>query len=76
MRDSLRYINPKIYEAKKAAGVSIWQIADELGISEITLLRKLRHQLQPDQEAEVLEAIRRAKLKVKLTEAERKGWKI
>lgn len=53
--------NKKIYEAKTAAALPYWRIADELGICEMTLQRKLRHQLQPDQEAEVLEAIRRAK---------------
>ena len=58
-------VNQKIYEAKNAAGVSHWQIADELGICEMTLQRKLRHQLQPDQEAEVLEAIRKAESKNK-----------
>ncbi len=63
-------INASVYDRKKAAGVSIWQIADELGVSDNTLYRKLRHQLQPDQEAEVLEAIRRAEIKVKAERSE------
>lgn len=63
-------INTSVYDRKKAAGVSIWQIADELGVSDNTLYRKLRHQLQPDQEAEVLEAIRKAELKVKAERSE------
>ena len=66
--------NSLVFERKTAAALPYWRIADELGISEITLQRKLRHQLQPDQEAEVLEAIRKAELKVKAerSEVERK----
>ena len=63
-------VNVPFFEKKYATGMPYWRIADELGISEITLIRKLRHQLQPDQEAEVLEAIRKAELKVKAERSE------
>lgn len=53
-------VNPRIDERKTAANVPYWRIADELGISENTMLRRMRHQLPADQEAEVLEAIEKA----------------
>lgn len=58
-------VNPRIDERKTAENVPYWRIADELGISENTMLRRLRHQLPPDQEAEVLQAIERAAEKMR-----------
>lgn len=62
-------VNPRIDERKTAANVPYWRIADELGISENTMLRRMRHQLPTDQEAEVLEAIDRAAEKMETERA-------
>ena len=59
-RDYRTAANMNILNRKKAAAVPYWRIADEMQISEMTLQRRLRHQLPADQEAEVLEAIDRA----------------
>lgn len=59
-RDYRTTANMNILNRKKAAAVPYWRIADEMQISEMTLQRRLRHQLPADQEAEVLEAIDRA----------------
>ena len=59
-RDYRTAVNMNILSRKKAAAVPYWRIADEMQISEMTLQRRLRHQLPADQEAEVLEAIDRA----------------
>ena len=57
--------NARIMERKTAAAVPFWRIADELRISENTLLRRMRHQLPAEQEAEVLQAIERAAERMK-----------
>lgn len=64
-RDYRTAVNMNILNRKKAAAVPLWRIADELKISEMTLQRRLRHQLPADQEAEVLEAIERASEKMR-----------
>lgn len=58
-------VNHAIMERKTAEAVPIWRIADELGVCEGTMQRRLRHQLPPDQEAEVLQAIERAAEKMR-----------
>ena len=57
--------NMNIMDRKTAAAVPFWRIADELGVCEETIKRRLRHQLPPDQEAEVLQAIERAAEKMR-----------
>ncbi len=42
--------NTRIREAAKAAGVRMWQVAEELGMQDATFSRKLRHEL-PEKEA-------------------------
>lgn len=50
-------VNNAVRQAAKEKGVFLWQIADKLGVSEMTLLRRLRHELPQDQQAEVFAAI-------------------
>lgn len=50
-------MNADIRGAAKAANVKLWQIAEELGIADFTLSRRLRHELSEQQKAEVFEAI-------------------
>ena len=51
-------MNADIRKAAKTANVRLWQVAEELGISDFTLSRRLRHELSEKQKVEVLEAIR------------------
>ena len=41
----------------RAAGVAIWRIADYLGVSEMTVNRRLRKELNPEQKKVFLDAI-------------------
>lgn len=43
--------------AAAGAGVRMWQIADELGMLDSSLSRKLRHELSHEEKAEILEII-------------------
>lgn len=43
--------------AAAGAGVRMWQIADELGMLDSSLSRKLRHELPHEEKAEILEII-------------------
>ncbi len=38
-------------------GLKYWQLADKLGISEMTLSRKLRHEMTEEEKNTILEAI-------------------
>lgn len=49
--------NKEIRESAKQSGVSLWQIANELGISEPTMTRKLRFELEPEDKAHVIRII-------------------
>ncbi len=40
--------NIQIRGALRAAGIPLWRVADELGCSESTVLRRLRHELSPE----------------------------
>lgn len=44
------------FEIKKN-GLTQWQLADLMGISESTLIRKLRHPLSEDEEKKILDLI-------------------
>lgn len=50
-------MNADIRKAAKTANVRLWQIAEELGISDFTMSRRLRHELPDKEKAEVLKAI-------------------
>ena len=49
--------NQEIRRAAKEKSVSLWEIADELKISEPTMTRKLRHELPEDEKAKILALI-------------------
>ena len=51
--------NRDIKLAAAGAGVRMWQIADELGILDSNLSRKLRHELPVAEKKKLLEIIRR-----------------
>lgn len=46
--------NADIRKAAKDAGVSLWELADELHISEPTLTRMLRHELSDMEKSDML----------------------
>lgn len=43
--------NQEIRSAVKEAGIKMWQLADEVGIADTTLCRRLRHELSEDEKA-------------------------
>lgn len=49
--------NQEIRTEAKRNGVKLWQIADRLGISEPTMTRKLRHELNEDEKNRILSII-------------------
>ena len=49
--------NADIRKAAKEAGVSLWEIADALNISEPTVTRLLRRELDDDRKQELLHTI-------------------
>ena len=50
--------NTDIRDCMRSAGVRQWEVAGQLGVSENTLVRKLRYPLDPEERKRVLEAIR------------------
>ncbi len=53
--------NQDIREEARKAGVRLWQIADELGISEPTITRLMRKELTAEKKAEILKIIAQLK---------------
>lgn len=51
--------NKRIREAIKSNGLRHWQLADALGISEASLVRKLRHEIPEEETDRILEIIGR-----------------
>lgn len=49
--------NSKIKSIAKENGVYLWQIAERMGICEMTLTRLLRSKIAPAKESEILAAI-------------------
>ena len=49
--------NQDIRFKARACGVAIWRIADYLGVSEMTVNRRLRKELSPEQKKVFLDAI-------------------
>ncbi len=54
--------NQDIREAIAAKKIKVWQLADLLGISENTLIRKLRHELPDEEKKRVFEVIANAEV--------------
>lgn len=59
--------NLDIRMAAKSAGVTQWQIADELGVCEMTVSRWYRYELPQEKKKQILAAIE------KIKEARRNG---
>ena len=57
MKGAVAVNNESIREEMQKNGVAQWQVADELGISEGTLSRKMRYELTPEDKRRVLKAI-------------------
>lgn len=53
----MKKANHELREQAKIAGVKLWQIALELGVSEPTVIRWLRIELEPERKKQILEAI-------------------
>lgn len=51
--------NLRFQTARKMHGVPLWKVADACGISEMTLYRRLRKQLEPDEEDRLIDLIER-----------------
>lgn len=49
--------NQEIRKVAREKNVNLWEIADELKISEPTMTRKLRHELAADEKATILALI-------------------
>ena len=49
----------ELREKAKKNKVTLWQIADELGVSEATITRLFRHDLNEERKAQISEAIKR-----------------
>lgn len=49
--------NVEIREAAKRSGVKLWQIAENIGLSDATFSRKLRRELSEDERDRVLSVI-------------------
>jgi len=50
--------NRKLRRDIKDLGLYCWEVADEMGVSEATFFRRLRHPLTPEGEVEIRRAMR------------------
>ncbi|MCJ7833853.1 hypothetical protein MUB23_00405 [Cuneatibacter sp. NSJ-177] len=53
--------NLELKEKIKNAGLFQWQVADTIGVSDVTFCKWLRKPLSPDKEQAVLEALQKLK---------------
>lgn len=53
--------NLEIRQAIKEAGLTQWKVADLMGYSEATILRKLRKELSQEEKAQILKIIKQNK---------------
>jgi transcriptional regulator with XRE-family HTH domain len=51
-------INHEIKQSIKSAGLHQYQVADQMGIAETTLVRWLRYELQPERKEQIYKAIK------------------
>ena len=49
--------NKELRAAMQRRGLFQWQLAERIGVSEATFSRMLRHELPPEQKADILRAI-------------------
>ena len=59
----MKKANTKIRLKAMSEGIPLWKIADELGVHEITLVKRLRHELPERERAEILNVIDRLVLR-------------
>ena len=52
-------VNAEIRETAKCSGIKLWQVAEEIGMSDAAFSRKLRHELEGEERERVLNAISR-----------------
>lgn len=50
--------NKKIRDTIKDRGLRQWQVADALGVSEATFVRRMRYELPPEEREHVLQIIK------------------
>lgn len=50
-------VNAEIRETAKRSGIKLWQVAEEIGMSDAAFSRKLRHELPDTERERVLNAI-------------------
>lgn len=56
--------NMDIRRFAKSCGVTFWMIAEDMGISEPTLTRRLRKELAPEEKAKYRTIIKRLEVKI------------
>lgn len=49
--------NAEIRQKMKSENVRMWEVADRLGCHENTVIRKLRHELDPDEKRKIMTVI-------------------
>lgn len=50
--------NMGVKNAAKAAGVRLWELADQMGIADTTLSKKLRYELPAEEQEKMVAAIK------------------
>lgn len=53
--------NADIRQAAKSAGVKLWRVAENMGLADSGLSRKLRHELPEEEKARILGIIEKLK---------------
>ena len=56
-KGGIKVVNVSIRKAARKSGVALWELADALGFSEATMVRKMRHELGESEKAKFLDAI-------------------
>ncbi|MBC2581780.1 hypothetical protein [Clostridium sp. DJ247] len=62
--------NKEIRTTAIKSNVRFWQIADEMGIHEVTLIKRLRHELPESEKAKILSIIEKLYKENKLSDEE------
>lgn len=57
----MQYANKEFRADMKAAGVRLWEIADEIGVSEATITRRLRNEMNNETKKQLVQAAQRIK---------------
>lgn len=57
----MKKVNEEIKGIARKYGIRLWQISDELHVSEATMTRKLRHELSDADRNKIIDTINRLK---------------